>query len=307
MKHDNRVEQLLEAFRERRPTRAGSLIVTVFGDAIAQHGNQVWMGSLIEALAPFGLNQRLVRTAVYRLCKDDWLASTKIGRRSYYSYSDQGRSQYQKAARRIYALEPQVWDGNWIVVLPAHLKDRERDRLRQQLQWLGFGTLVPGLMAHPSSNRQSLDETLEELDCAHRVVVLKCRTEDLASRNVIRELAWNCWNLELLARRYNEFIQRFSPLLADAEAHGKLTPEQCFQLRILIIHDYRRLLLRDADLPEELLPEDWPGHQASALTARIYRAIQERAEDWLTSQLINAHGPLPAARGEDCARFAGLE
>ncbi|MEM8659491.1 MAG: phenylacetic acid degradation operon negative regulatory protein PaaX, partial [Pseudomonadota bacterium] len=55
---------LLDAFREQRPLRGGSLIITVFGDAISQHGNSVWLGSIIQALEPFGLNSRLIRTAV---------------------------------------------------------------------------------------------------------------------------------------------------------------------------------------------------------------------------------------------------
>ncbi|MDN5872183.1 MAG: phenylacetic acid degradation operon negative regulatory protein PaaX, partial [Nitrococcus sp.] len=61
------VEQLSEEFRACRPVRAGSLIITVYGDAIAPRGGTVWLGSLIALLTPLGLNQRLVRTSVFRL------------------------------------------------------------------------------------------------------------------------------------------------------------------------------------------------------------------------------------------------
>ena len=55
--------ELVAQFRRQRPLRGGSLIVTLFGDAIMPRGGAVALGSLIALAAPFGLNERLVRTA----------------------------------------------------------------------------------------------------------------------------------------------------------------------------------------------------------------------------------------------------
>ena len=52
---------LVGEFKDRRPLRTGSLVISIFGDAVAPHGGAVWLGSLIDALAPFGISQRLVR------------------------------------------------------------------------------------------------------------------------------------------------------------------------------------------------------------------------------------------------------
>ena len=60
-------QTLVDEFRSRPTLRAGSLITTVFGDAIAPRGGTVWLGSLIRALDGFGINERLVRTSVFRL------------------------------------------------------------------------------------------------------------------------------------------------------------------------------------------------------------------------------------------------
>ncbi|SVB24398.1 uncharacterized protein METZ01_LOCUS177252, partial [marine metagenome] len=78
-------ETLVAEFRSRPTIRAGSLIITMFGDAIAPRGGTAWVGSLIRAVADLGINERLVRTSVFRLSRDDWLEATQIGRRSYYS------------------------------------------------------------------------------------------------------------------------------------------------------------------------------------------------------------------------------
>lgn len=59
-----------DIIKETRP-RAPSLIVTVLGDSIAPRGGSFWIGSLIKVMAPFGINERLVRTATFRLTRED--------------------------------------------------------------------------------------------------------------------------------------------------------------------------------------------------------------------------------------------
>ncbi|MEQ8661633.1 MAG: phenylacetic acid degradation operon negative regulatory protein PaaX, partial [Gammaproteobacteria bacterium] len=53
----------LDAILADAPPRAGSLVVTLFGDVVSQHGGSVWLGALVAALARFGLNAGQVRTA----------------------------------------------------------------------------------------------------------------------------------------------------------------------------------------------------------------------------------------------------
>jgi hypothetical protein len=65
----------IDAFKTERRVKAGSVIVTAFGDAIAPRGGVLWLGSLIQLLAPLGINERLVRTAAFRLVKEDWLVA----------------------------------------------------------------------------------------------------------------------------------------------------------------------------------------------------------------------------------------
>jgi len=300
MPSKDRVEQLLARFREGRPIRAGSLIVTVFGDSIAQHGNSIWLGSLIRLLEPFGLNDRLVRTAVYRLCQDDWLAAEKIGRRSYYGFSESGQRHFEQAAMRIYRARPQPWDGNWTLVMAGLLRDRERDQLRQQLRWLGFGTLSPGLMAHPSSDRTALDQTLSELRLSDKVVVLAAATGDQTSQDVLRQLACSSWKIDTLDQRFQDFVEQF-----DGIAATTLGPAHCFALRTLLIHQYRRILLRDADLPAELLPPNWSGQRAFDTVSQTYQQLHQGAEHYLMQTAITHHGPLPPADRSYQHRFGG--
>jgi phenylacetic acid degradation operon negative regulatory protein len=83
--------------------------------------------------------------------------------------------------------------------------------------------------------------------------------------------------------------------LADVDA---------FTARILLIHYYRRVVLRDPLLPAALLPTDWPGRAARQLCGEIYRGLLPASEQWLDRNGVNETGPLPAA-GEELARRFG--
>src|ERR1700758_2459320 len=95
------------------PPRARSLIVTVWGDALAPHGGAVWLSGLIRLMAPFGMNERLVRTSVFRLVRDGWLTGESRGRRSRYRLTREGARRFEQAHHRIYALPSVEWGGDW--------------------------------------------------------------------------------------------------------------------------------------------------------------------------------------------------
>jgi phenylacetic acid degradation operon negative regulatory protein len=80
-------------------------------------------------------------------------------------------------------------------------------------------------------------------------------------------------------------------------------PQQAFVVRTLLIHAFRRVLLRDPQLPPELLPLDWPGAAAYALTRDVYLRTHKLAETHLATALEEA---LPRASEDFHRRFGGL-
>ncbi len=77
-------------------------------------------------------------------------------------------------------------------------------------------------------------------------------------------------------------------------------------MRTLLIHAYRRVLLRDPRLPAALLPLDWPGAAAYALCRDFYRLTHRAAERHLLATLQDARGTLPPASAAFHQRFGGL-
>ena len=298
--------RLIDHFRAQRPIRTGSLIVTVFGDSISPRGGTVWLGSLITALENFDINQRLVRTSVFRLAKEGWLTARQKGRRSYYSLTIEGRERFALATRRIYG-EPQVdWSGEWCLVILPQLETGERELIRKDLGWLGFGTFSGNLLALPVNDLGQLRKQLGELGHLDKIVVMSATTPEGRYGDPVRKLVHDGWGLADLESRYLDFIAEFEPVLAHLKRAGAVDPKTGFQIRTLLIHEYRKILLRDPWLPAELLPDNWHGTVAYQLCRDLYRAVYREAEEYLGADMENAAGPLPPSAPHFYQRFGGL-
>jgi phenylacetic acid degradation operon negative regulatory protein len=299
----NAAQRALRAFRRQRPLRAGSLIITLFGDAIAPRGGSISLASLITLMASFGLTERLVRTAVGRLAHDGWLQAGRSGRLSYYGLSALGRERFAEATRRIYAAPPAGWNGEWTLVL-ANGDGRSRRRLRSELEWLGFGQIGPGSFAHPDADIVRVRRELEDPGLLDSALVLSARAEDAAGDRRIIDSGWNLKNLE---QRYRRFLELFAPV-RDAARKTRTRPgEASLVVRTLLIHEYRRVHLRDPLLPQSLLPASWPGAAAYELSRSLYRLVFRDADDHLSGVATTRRGTLPNPTKGLLRRFGGLD
>lgn len=279
-----------------------SYLVTVLGDVLAMHGDWIWLGSLIEALEGLGYNERLVRTSVFRLVQDEWLATQKIGRRSYYRLTDSAKGHNQKAARRIYAAESAPWDGRWLLVVPTFVQEPQLSEFRRQLDWLGFSVLSGGVYAHPSFEQQSLEETIAEQQLADKVIIFSSKTLDEASAKVLKKLVHDKWNIKQLEQDYTQFISDYQSI-ADYVASQSLSSKQSFLLRTLLVHEYRRILLKDHELPQDMLPSSWAGYKAQHMVAAMYEQLAKPSINYITQHLANAEGGLPTEDSAFWQRF----
>jgi phenylacetic acid degradation operon negative regulatory protein len=307
---ETRIDRWIEREQSRAPLKAKSLVVTVWGDAIAPHGGAVWLSGLIRLLAPLGLNERLVRTSVYRLARDGWLIAQQDGRRSLYRLTEQGLRRFEHAYRRIYASPAQGWDGRWEIVLapPGALGERERRDLRKELWWEGFGNVVPGVFVRPAHSRapDSLGEVLHALGVERRVSVVTGHDTPGLATPQLNALVRNCWHLAALSAEYRGFLNRFASVMREFRNGRTLDPQHCFVVRSLLIHAFRRVTLHDPQLPRALLPPRWPAAAAYALCRDFYRLTHKQAERHLVATLATDRGTLPPAAPYFYERFGGL-
>src|ERR1700754_3461140 len=236
---------------KREPSRTGSIVITVFGDAIVPRGGSVWLGTLLEFFEALNIEGGVVRTAMSRLAADGWLERNKAGRNIFPRRDKRGRQPFGAAPRHIYDPPPSDWTGRFELLLIGNAGDR--DASREALKNAGFGSPVPGVWVAPSGA-----PIPEE---ASRAIRLEVSAEDDSGRRLLAE----SWPLDRTADAYVKFMKTFEPLRAFIAKREALSDADAFTARVLLIHYYRRVVLRDPLLPTALLPKAWPGRAARTL------------------------------------------
>jgi phenylacetic acid degradation operon negative regulatory protein len=300
----------LDGCMSRQPPRAKSLVMTLFGDVVAPHGGGVWLGSLIALLAPFGINDRLVRTSVFRLAEEGWLDAQREGRRSRYALDARSARRFYRAHQRVYTPLQHDWNGRWTMVFAnvGHVSAEQRAALRKELLWQGYATIAPYVFAHPAPDRETLADVLQRCDASDLVFVCSATEPEGAGGRPLADLVGECWELGQVRDDYNGFIDDFASLGAILDrADAAPSPEQAFVARQLTIHAYRRIKLHDPQLPLALLPADWPGTAAFDLCRRIYRATWQGAEQHILATLRTEDDAAAGVAASFFDRFGGLD
>lgn len=269
------------------PHRTGSLVITLYGDAIAPRGGSLALASLLAIMAAVGIGEGVVRTAVSRLAAEGWLERRRIGRSGFYRLAARGAAAFAEATRRIYGppRQPEEPRLEMVVLGP----ESARDQARAALEAAGFGALAPGVFVAPAGT------AVPPVAGALRLAAAPAP----ADAPVLAALAWP---LAELAARYRHFLA----VWAGADAAPVPDPLTALVARMLLIHDYRRAVLRDPLLPSALVPADWPQPAARALCARVWRRLLAPSEAWLDAHAVAETGPLPAPDAALAARFADL-
>lgn len=257
---------------EMAPLRAAAFIVTIYGDVIAPRGGEVAVGNLIDLCAQVGISQTLVRTAVSRLVAAGQLSARREGRRSFYRLTEEAAQEYQRAAQRIYGPAPQ---SDWRFLF---LPEAQAETLMPALERQGYARIRPQLAAGP-----------DHLPLPQGALAFAARGEGAG----LREFCAAFWDLSPLATDYRAFI-------AALPGQGGLIA------RLLMVHRFRKLVLRDPSLPVQGLPADWPGLTARQGHARAYLALSADAEAEVAQRLESATGPLPAQTEASRARAVAL-
>ena len=239
-----------------------SIVFDLFGEYIRYDGGEIGLRALVELLAPFGISEDVVRVLMARLRKEGWFESSRVGRQSRYSLTDEGWHLLDTGRERIFERPPEPWPGEWCMAIYSVPESARasRDRLRKTLSWLGFGPLAASAWISPHDRRAQVTEAWKD-EPDGRLQLLMARSGGLDED---REMAARCWDLEALNDEYADFLTAWEPSVA---AWQRRPPEGADALveRTRLIHEYRMFPFKDPGLPPELLPAGWRGRQAHDL------------------------------------------
>jgi phenylacetic acid degradation operon negative regulatory protein len=235
---------------------ARSALFDLYGDHLRSRGARAPVAALVRLLNPLGINPPAVRTAVSRMVRQGWLKAVRLPEGPGYALTPRAARRLDEAAERIYRQPVPGWDRRWHLLVTERIRDRaSRERLRAGLSYLGYAPLDETTWVSPRRSVE-LDGLLE----AERV---RAEQFDASHDGDPRGLVARVWDLDSLARAYQRWLAMAADLVAPVRAD---TPDEVvFAARSMLVHEWRKFLFRDPGLPAELLPADWPGHDAAAL------------------------------------------
>ncbi len=248
------------------------MIVTIFGDAVLPYGEFVRLTSLLEVTSNIGIDDGAVRVAVHRLEKDGWLKKRKVGRNVLYALSKAGEEQSRTARKFIYGFDEQPDCGELQMLIMA--EGPGRAEVREHLIENGWGLIAANIVLTSGSKTQlSALNGLSGND-SHYLVPLK------ADNSEVQRLCSKAWSLDNLNDEYANFVGLYQPIIEDVRASRKYLQSNALVLRILMIHDYRRLILKDPLLASQYLPKSWQGSKTRDIVSGAYSALKQQTKDW---------------------------
>ncbi|WP_102224004.1 PaaX family transcriptional regulator C-terminal domain-containing protein [Acidimangrovimonas sediminis] len=249
--------------------RVWSLVITVFGDAVRPRGGRVAAARLQRLMERLGVEAGALRTALSRLASDGWVERDREGRNSFYRLSVRGLGEFAPASGRIYAPARPDTGGDWTLALGGDPPG-------------GAVVLGPGLW---------LVQTPRGAAGADAALSVTGRL--LADPAALSDRLPTPDHREALSRLMSDLGALRSPPSAPLDAMAA---------RVLLIHRWRRIVLRHPDLPDALLPPELRG--ARARVAAAYAALLPLSESWLDHDDA-AFPAMPPANGTMAQRFQG--
>lgn len=254
-----------------------NVIFSLYGQYVLPRGEEIWIGSLIQALAALDCSAGAVRALVSRMKRKGLLHSRRSGRHSFYRLSDRGLKEVRWGGKQAFVPSDSGWDGRWTVVTYSIPEKRRkcRDALRDSLNGLGFGTLAPGTWISPRQLTPEAEGKWRELDAWQFLEVFRAEHLAPSDPGTLVARAWP--QLPALADHYRSYVAAYEPALRHF-TDKVLDDKACFATRLRSLIDFVAITLADPVLPPALLPQDWARPPAQALFEELQHALARPAE-----------------------------
>lgn len=224
------VRQLAAALSEDAPLKLWSVLVTCLGD-VSQDGAVDVSGLKLSGLVErVGLQPQAMRVALHRLKRDGWVDSRRDGRVGFHRLSATALARTWAVSSRIYG-PAAVSDGWHLVGLPPDMPD-------------GLSVLPDSISAVAISRSFALAfGPVEDMPKAWLVAAPGPRGLPGWVRDVVAEAG-----CETEFAKLDRAIAAIDTLPED--------PMNRFALRVLVLHGWRRLILRSNPAAEAALGDD---------------------------------------------------
>lgn len=274
--------------RQTDRVHARSAVVDLYGDHLRRRGWWAPVATVVALSGAVGVSPPAARTAISRLGAQGRLEARSVDGVRGYAASARARDRWQRAHDRIYASGPAPWDHRWHVVQVDPGGDRRRrEQVTRTLTYLGYGRLGPGGWVSPRPSPE-LAASLDAL--AVEWVAVHGELSPGGGPAGDRALAARVWDLQALATAYDAFDARLPAVTGDGADVG-LEPQGAYRTRTLLVHEWRRFLFQDPELPPAVLPPGWSGHASRRRFLEVARALAPAADRFVDAVLAGSARP----------------
>lgn len=247
-------KQAIDALVGLGHMRVWSVIITIFGDAVVGRGGKVAATTLAALTEQMGVKPEAFRVALSRLAKDGWIERSKSGRLSFYRLSAQGVAEFGPATTRIYAPKAGTEAGWHLVVLPTAAGEPS---------W-GDGVSLGGrcyLSPRPVTDTEALSMT--------------------GPIGTVPDWVRDRLGAADIAADYAALLQ-----VLKQHSGASVSDLEAAVMRVLLVHQWRRLVLRHADLPLRFFPDHWQGEACRTEVHRLRAELAPAADSWFDAQIL---------------------
>ena len=229
-----------------------------------------------------GQTAEQVRSCLRRLVSEHLFTREGNGRDAIYVPTEAGRTVLDRSMQRLrlsYAQDRagRGWDRHWHLVGFAVPEARRsiRDGFRDLLLGMGGAAIQGGLYVSPHPWEDDVRREAKRLGMTEHLTLASTPELEVAGVRDPRELASTLWPLDVVAARYEHFVEVHQGVPARLEElkkrHGRLADTDFLPLALTMAVAYTECSARDPYLPPELLPRPWPGRAARDIVVRSRR------------------------------------
>ena len=159
-----------------------------------------------------------------RTAADNWLSSERVGRRTVWRLTPAAERLLRDGTERIFGFTAvaEDWDGRWTIVI-ARTPETERavrHMIRTRLRWAGFGNVMPGVWISPRRDRGA---EVRQIFADARLPDGYLFAAEYEGGNSLAAMVGHAWDLDDLARGYDDFLQAFRGEPAPTRWRGSST------------------------------------------------------------------------------------
>ncbi|WP_245958553.1 PaaX family transcriptional regulator [Microbacterium bovistercoris] len=239
---------------DARPGSTTSLLRTTVGLYLRRLEEGVPSAELVRLAGDLGIPAGPARTAITRLKQKGLLLAEDGG----YRLNPAAIRMLERGDRRIFEVRRMQAGDPWCLV-SATIPEARRDlrhQLRRRLQFIGAGSVAPGLWIVPGFLDDEVGLLLDELGVREYATLFRTEDPRPASPLPVAVAAW--WDLDALRAEHLRFQDSVASL-----------PAEPFAAYVRLIDSWRVLPYVDPGLAAELLPSDWPGDRSFAAFAGL--------------------------------------